>query len=135
MGRARRGGFSGYRVLYIYGGAIMTDSELKDFNEHVYNHKCKTCRRWKDCYCGKKKVLGTFRYCFYGKKKRTDTCYGLFYIADKRKLPKKACFLCKRKYFVDDPEFNAEKCICDNCAEQLERDNPYNGFNHDNNNE
>lgn len=114
----------------------MTDSELKDFHEYVYNQKCKTCRRWKDCFCGgKKKMLGSFRYCFYGKKKKTDTCCGVFYITDKRKLPKKACFLCKRKFFVDDPEFNAEKCICDNCAEQLEKDNPYNGYNHGDNDE
>ena len=38
---------------------------------------------------------------------------------------RKECFLCKRTYFVDDPEFNAEKRICDNCAEELESDNPY----------
>ena len=53
---------------------------------------------------------------------------------------KKECFLCKRTYFVDDPEFNAEKRICDNCAEQLEQDNPYNGYvynghDHDDNDE
>ena len=53
---------------------------------------------------------------------------------------KKECFLCNRMYFVDDTEFNAEKRICDNCAEQLEQDNPYNvtaynGYNHDDNDE
>lgn len=38
---------------------------------------------------------------------------------------KRECFLCKRMYFVDDPEFDAERCICDSCAEELDRDNPY----------
>lgn len=49
---------------------------------------------------------------------------------------KKECFICKRKFFPDDPEYNVEKHICDNCADELEKDNPYNtyaynGSNHD----
>ena len=63
MGHVRLGCVGGYRILYLYGGAIMTE--------------------------------------------------------------RKECFFCKRTYFVDDPEFNAEKRICDNCAKELELDNPY----------
>ena len=48
---------------------------------------------------------------------------------------KKECFLCKRMYFEDDPEFNAVKRICSNCADELENDNPYNGINDENGNE
>lgn len=53
---------------------------------------------------------------------------------------KQECFLCKRRFFADDPEFNAEKHICDNCANELERDNPYNvcaynGYDYDENDE
>lgn len=49
---------------------------------------------------------------------------------------KKECFWCKRKYFVNDPEFDSEKRICSFCAEELERDNPYNyGLVHEDENE
>lgn len=49
---------------------------------------------------------------------------------------KQECFFCKRRFFPDDPEYNVEKHICDNCADELEKDNPYNtyaynGSNHD----
>lgn len=49
---------------------------------------------------------------------------------------KQECFFCKRRFFADDPEYNAEKHICDSCADELEKDNPYNtyaynGCNHD----
>lgn len=41
---------------------------------------------------------------------------------------KEQCFFCKRHFFVDDSEFDSERRICDSCAEELDKDNPYTGY-------
>ena len=56
----------------------------------------------------------------YSRRRRLFRFHGVSCMTEKRE-----CFLCKRMYFVDDPEFDAERCICDSCAEELDRDNPY----------
>ena len=38
---------------------------------------------------------------------------------------KQHCFFCGRKYYSDDPEFDSERKVCEHCAEQLDKDNPY----------
>lgn len=53
--------------------------------------------------------------------------YRLFHIYGGESMTERQeCFMCKQMYFPDDPEFDAQKRICDNCAAELELDNPYN---------
>lgn len=35
------------------------------------------------------------------------------------------CFFCGREYFIDDPEYDHVRRICDHCADALITDNPY----------
>lgn len=94
---------------------------MKDIELAFYENYCKKCKSEPHCPW----------LCISG-----DTCLELTqFEAKETKAERKECFLCHREFFVDDPEFNAEKRICDNCAEQLEKDNPYNGYNHDDNDE
>ena len=44
----------------------------------------------------------------------------------KQSEEKQFCFMCGRGYYPDDPEFNPKYMLCDNCAEELDADNPYN---------
>ena len=51
MGIARRVGFGGYRIFYIYGGAVMTDFEKLQGNEKdFYENVCKKCVHFNGCW-------------------------------------------------------------------------------------
>lgn len=59
-------------------------------------------------------------FCFYGVQSMKEI--------ESEFMEKQSCFYCGHMYFADDPEYNSEKHICDSCADELDKDNPYNRY-------
>lgn len=74
MGVARCGDSRGNRLLYFYGGTVMTEQEKRNFDKNVRENKCWNCRRQKNCN--------------WFNDYKVKTCFGVFYKADGRKRKK-----------------------------------------------